>query len=147
MFTPMSIGKIIVIQPHTIYISLKRQQVKQALLWTWAVLHDLKESKLKNHYYTTTSALQQVCKILVKTEQTGSKFWAKHVGSQYPQNQLLLLCDMSMVSRIWCKLLLQPIPLFMADFCLQVKTQLVSTPQEIQLHSTMKLHLIKNTLQ
>lgn len=47
MLTPMSIAKIIVIQPHTIYVSLKREQVEQALLLTRAVIHDLRESLLK----------------------------------------------------------------------------------------------------
>lgn len=42
MLTPVPIGKIIVIQPRTIYISVKREQVKQALLLTRAVIHDLK---------------------------------------------------------------------------------------------------------
>lgn len=136
----MPIGKIIVIQPHTIYVSLKREQVKQALLLTWAVSHDLRESMLKKHDRTTTSALQPLYKILVKTEQTASRFWAKHVGFQYPQKQLLLLCYMSTVCRIWCKSLLQSsTPLFRGDLCLQVKTQLVSMAQEIQLHSIIKL--------
>lgn len=32
MLTSMPIEKIIVIQPHTTYVALKREQVKQALL-------------------------------------------------------------------------------------------------------------------
>lgn len=40
---------------------------------------------LKKHDRTTTPALQQDYKRLVKTEQTASRFWAKHVGSRYPQ--------------------------------------------------------------
>lgn len=91
----MSIAKIIVIQPHRIYVSLKREQVKQALLLT-SVIHDLTESLLKKtwlHYTAAniivTSTLQQVYKILEKAEQTASRFWAKHVGFQYSQKQLL----------------------------------------------------------
>lgn len=102
----MPIGKIIVIQPHTTYVSLKREQVKQALLLAWAVTHDLRESMLKKQVHTTASALQQVYKILVKTEETASRFWAKHVGSQYPQKQLFLLCYVSKVWRIWLILIL-----------------------------------------
>lgn len=65
----------------------------------------------------------------LKTRKSSSSYcvtWAKFAGSE----SLLQSC----------------IPLFKTDFCLQVKTQLVSMSQEIKLHSIIKLCLSKNTL-
>lgn len=98
----MTIRKIIVIQQHTNYISLKRERVKQALLLMRSVIHYLRENMLQNmtppwkphqHY----SRFVKFCEILVKTE-TASILWAKRC-SQYPQKQFILLSCMSKLCR------------------------------------------------